>query len=150
MHINGTSKALLAAMLAIVSTAVVAQNPAQGQPSGQGQGQPQGQGQQPPAQQRQMERATDQNRTAEQARLQQRERDRTQQPADKGQNDKVEAATGGIYGGNLMTEQERKQYRERLDALEGEQERNAFMNQHREEMQQRSRQRGIPIEVTGD
>ena len=146
MEFNTTFKATLMALLAMASTAAPGQNQGQGQQQGQGQGQ----GQQQPAQQRQMERATTQNRTAEQARLQQRERDRTHQVASASQAAKQDLAGGEIYGGNLMTEQERLQYRKRLDGLQGEQERNAFVNQHRDEMQKRSKQRGIPIEVTSD
>lgn len=148
MHGNLKTKALLVTALAIASSAVVAQNPGQGQ--GQQPGQGQGQGQQQPAQQRQMERAADQSRTAEQARLQQRERDRTQQAKDPEKAGKPVASDAGIYGGNLMTDQERKQYRERLGTLEGEQARNEYLSQHREEMQKRSKQRGVPIEVTSD
>ncbi|HSN72010.1 MAG TPA: hypothetical protein VLT59_10885, partial [Steroidobacteraceae bacterium] len=56
----------------------------------------------------------------------------------------------GIYGGNLMTEQERNQYREQLRNMSTEQEKNAYMEQHRRQMQQRSKERGIPAEVESD
>ena len=94
-----------------------------------------------------MERSTDQNRTAEHDRLQQREQDRTKTHAASAQAGNGAAGGKGIYGGNLMTEQERNQYRERLGSMKTDQERNAFMAQHQEVMQKRSKERNVPIEV---
>ena len=62
----------------------------------------------------------------------------------------AQAGGQGIYGGNLLTEQERNRYRERLGSLKTEQERNAFMAQHQEAMQKRSKERNVPIEVTAE
>ena len=141
-----TTATLVAGLLTLASVASMAQN----QPSTPRQGQGQGQGQQQATQQRQMERATDQNRTAEHDRLQQRERDRTKTHAASTQAGNGAAGGKGIYGGNLMTEQERNQYRERLGSMKTEQERNAFMAQHQEVMQKRSKAKNVPIEVTAD
>ena len=137
---------LVAGLMTLASVVSMAQN----QPSTPRQGQNQGQqqGQQQATQQRQMERSTDQNRTAEHDRLQQREQDRTKAHAASAQAGNGAAAGKGIYGGNLMTEQERNQYRERLGSMTTEQERNAFMAQHQEVMQKRSKERNVPIEVT--
>jgi len=139
---------LIAGLMTLASVASMAQN----QPSAprQGQGQGQQQGQQQATQQRQMERSTDQNRTAEHDRLQQREQDRTKTHAASAQAGNGAAGGKGIYGGNLMTEQERNQYRERLGSMKTDQERNAFMAQHQETMQKRSKERNVPIEVTTD
>jgi len=139
---------LVAGLMTLASVASMAQN----QPSAprQGQGQGQQQGQQQATQQRQMERSTDQNRTAEHDRLQQREQDRTRTHAASAQAGNGAAGGKGIYGGNLMTEQERNQYRERLGSMKTEQERNAFMAQHQEVMQKRSKEKNVPIEVTTD
>jgi hypothetical protein len=97
-----------------------------------------------------MERSTDQNRAAAHDRLQQREQYRTRSHAASAQAGNGAASGQGIYGGNLMTEQERNQYRKRLGSLETEQERNAFIAQHQEEMQKRSKERNVPIEVTAE
>jgi hypothetical protein len=140
-----------ATLVAGLMTLIAATSMAQNQPGTprQGQGQGQGQGQQGQAtQQRQMERSTDQNRTAEHDRLQQREQDRTKTHAASAQAGNGAAGGKGIYGGNLMTEQERNQYRERLGSMKTDQERNAFMAQHQEVMQKRSKERNVPIAVT--
>lgn len=55
----------------------------------------------------------------------------------------------GIYGGALMTVQERNQYRERLQSIDSnEQEKKQFLAQHREEMQIRARQQGVDLPET--
>lgn len=76
-----------------------------------------------------------------QAQAQTRTRDQAQLKAGAGQ---------GIYGGNLMTEQERNRYREQVGALATDEERAAFEAKHREQMQQRSRERNIPAVVTDE
>jgi hypothetical protein len=141
---------LTAAMLVFASGTLVAQ----GQRGGQQQGGQQGgqqQGAQQQQQQRQAERAMSQDRVMDQERLQTRERDRTQ---DREQaQDRTHAAAGpaeGIYGGNLMTVQERNQYRSQLGGLQTEQERNEFKARHSEQMQLRSKERGIDPQVTTD
>ena len=56
-----------------------------------------------------------------------------------------EQARERIYGHDLMTEQERNEYRERLRAMNTEEERNAFRAQHHEEMKKRARERNMEI-----
>lgn len=113
-------------------------------------GRQQGGGQQQMQQQkRQAERAMSQDRTMDQERLQTRERtqDRVQTQS------QVHAAKGagaGIYGGNLMTVQERNQYRAELGALKTDEERQKYQARHREQMELRAKQRGIPPQVTDD
>lgn len=69
-----------------------------------------------------------------------RDQDRTNAPDDAPQ------AAQGIYGGELMSEQERNRYREQLRLTESDPEaRNRFMAQHQEEMQQRAKQQGKEI-----
>ena len=52
-----------------------------------------------------------------------------------------------IYGGQMMTEQERNQYREQLRLIgDDEQKRTQFMAQHREQMQQRAKERGVELD----
>ena len=52
----------------------------------------------------------------------------------------------GIYGGALMSVEERNQYREQLRLIESDQERLQFMAKHREEMQARARMKGIDLD----
>lgn len=96
-------------------------------------------------QQRQAERSMNQQQAGDRDRMQERERDRTQAEA------KPHAATGGvtgIYGGNLMTEQERARYREQRGLLKTDQERAQFEARHREQMQMRAKERGVEPVVT--
>jgi hypothetical protein len=137
--------ALASGLLALTPASVIAQNRGQGQGQGQGQAQGQGQGrgqqqatQQQSAQQRQMERTADQQRTKEQS------RDRVHQPS------AAEAKGQAIYGGNLMSKEEQKRYREELRSKSTEQQRNEYISRHREQMEVRSRQRNVPIEVTSE
>ena len=52
-----------------------------------------------------------------------------------------------IYGGQMMTEQERNQYREQLRLIgDDEQKRTQFMAQHREEMQKRAKAKGVKLD----
>lgn len=101
-------------------------------------------------------RDRDRTQDGTQAQLQKRTQTQTQTQAQSQQQnqDRIGQAEGGagngIYGGNLMTTQERSQYREQLRVLQSEQERNEFTARHREQMQQRSKQRGVPVEVTND
>jgi hypothetical protein len=135
---------IVATMIALGMGAVLAQ----GQ---QGGGQQGGQQQMQQQQQRQAERAMSQDRVMDQDRLQTRERDRTQdreQAATKTQASK--GAGDGIYGGNLMTVQERNQYRAELGGLATEQERNEYKARHRDKMQLRAKERDVEPEITTD
>ena len=85
----------------------------------------------------------DQQRMQTRERTQDREQAQTQSQASKG-------AGEGIYGGNLMTVQERNQYRAELGGLQDEQQRKEYEARHREQMQLRSKERGIEPEVTTD
>lgn len=85
-----------------------------------------------------------------------RDRDRVEHPSqDRDQlqkqdrihaPDDVPQEAQGIYGGELMTTQEKNQYREQLRLTESDPEaRNQFMAQHREEMQKRAKEQGKEI-----
>jgi hypothetical protein len=52
----------------------------------------------------------------------------------------------GIYGGAIMSVEERNRYREELRMIGSEEERLQFMAQHREEMQIRAKAQGIELE----
>ena len=123
---------------------------AQGQQAGgpQGGGQ-QGSGQQQvqKQQQRQAERAMSQDRVMDQERLQTRERtqDRSQVQT---QTHAAKGAGEGVYGGNLMTVQERNQYRAELGSLKSDAERQQYEARHREKMQLRAKERGVDPQTT--
>lgn len=52
----------------------------------------------------------------------------------------------GIYGGALMSVEERSQYREQLRMLDSDEERLKFMAKHRKEMQARARLKGVILD----
>ena len=142
------------ALLALTSGHTIAQNRTQGQGQGQGQGQKQAQtqGQQrgPAQQQKQGQPQATQQRQGDRTMDQSRDQDRSmeRQRAHKPGADEVKGRS--IYGGNLMTREEQNQYREQLRAMSTEQQRNEFLARHHEQMELRSRQRNVPIEVTTD
>jgi hypothetical protein len=62
-----------------------------------------------------------------------------QERAQQQGKDLVPPGQGPIYGGELMTVQERNQYRERLRQIGTDEERTQFMAQHREKMELRAK-----------
>ena len=152
---------LAATALVFASGAAIAQGQ-QGSQQGsrqQGGGQQGGQQQMQQQQKRQAERAMSQDRTMDQERLQTRERtqDRTQaqtqtqtQTQTQAQAHAAQGAGTGIYGGNLMTVQERNQYRAELGAFKTDEERLQYQARHREQMELRAKQRGVDPQVTDD
>ncbi|MCP5180371.1 MAG: hypothetical protein H6993_08185 [Pseudomonadales bacterium] len=56
------------------------------------------------------------------------------------------SAEGPIYGGAMLTLQERNEYRARLRALDSDAARGEFLARHREEMQARAQAEGRPVE----
>lgn len=56
-----------------------------------------------------------------------------------------EQATDRIYGSQLMTEQERNAYRERMRKATTEQERERIRAEHHERMQARAKERGVTL-----
>lgn len=50
-----------------------------------------------------------------------------------------------IYGSQLMTQQERIEYRNQMRALKTQQEREAFRLEHHKKMQERARERGVTL-----
>ena len=50
-----------------------------------------------------------------------------------------------IYGSQMMTEQERMEYRDRLRAAESAEEREKIRNEHHKQMQERAKERGVSI-----
>ena len=60
--------------------------------------------------------------------------------------DLVPPGQGAVYGGELMTVQERNQYREQLRTLQSEEEKQQFMAQHRERMNERAKALELEVE----
>ena len=52
---------------------------------------------------------------------------------------------GPIYGGSMLSTEERNQYRERLRLMDSEKEKNKFLAQHKERMRERAKEKGIPV-----
>lgn len=143
---------MVSALFLLSSATAIAQGPqggSQGAQQGRSQGgqQYQNQNQQ---QKRQADRAMSQDQTMDQQRLQDRDRTRTQDRDQVHAQQQAQAKQAGIYGGNLMTAEERNQYRAELGKMTSEQQRNEYAERHREQMQKRSKERGIAAEVTTD
>ena len=69
-----------------------------------------------------------------------------QQRAMQQGQDLVPPGQGPIYGGELMSVQERNEYREQLRLFDSEAERQQFQAEHREQMRQRARALNLEIE----
>ena len=75
------------------------------------------------------------------------QRDRTRDQARTNAPDSAKQAEQKIYGQELMSEQERNQYRHQLQLLSQDpQKRTEFMAQHREKMQQRAKLKGVDLD----
>lgn len=74
-----------------------------------------------------------------------RDQDRTNAP------ETAKQAEQKIYGQELMSEQERKQYRERIQLYgQDAEKRNEFMAQHRLKMQERAKLKGVDLDDVSD
>jgi len=148
---GSTIVASLAATVFVFASGALNAQSQQG--SGQQGGGQQGSGQQQmqQQQQRQAERAMSQDRAMDQQRMQTRERTQDREQAQtQTQTQASKGAGEGIYGGNLMTVQERNQYRAELGALKTDEERLEYKARHRERMELRAKERGIDPQVTND
>ena len=63
-------------------------------------------------------------------------------------NAQAQPSQPAIYGSQLMTQQERLEYRERLRNTHTQQEREQLRLQHHREMQERARERGVTLPDT--
>lgn len=89
---------------------------------------------------RDRDRVNDPAQDRKQDRKQDRDQDRTHAPGG------VQNGNQGIYGGELMNAQERKQYRDQLRLTESDPKaRSQFMTQHQEKMQLRAKENGVNI-----
>lgn len=87
----------------------------------------------------------DRDQTFDRDRMQ--DRDRTQ---DRQQiHDPAQMADADIYGSALMSNAERRQYRQQLAAAESEQARQAYQLKHEQVMQQRALQQGVDLVPPG-
>jgi hypothetical protein len=132
---------------ALIATVLVL-TPLTGIAGGQGQGR--GANQHQPADRAQVERGQ-----SDFDRDRMRQRDRVDDPAhDRDRNrdrihapDSANTGNQGIYGNELMSAQERNQYREQLRLVESDPEqRTRFLAQHQEKMQVRAKQQGVNLD----
>ncbi len=117
------------------------------------QGQGRGAGAQPQdrAQVERGQRDLDQDRLRDRDRLTTPERDRDRDQDRTHVPDSAKLGDQDIYGGELMTVEERNQYREQLRLLESDPEkRTRFKAQHQEKMQVRAKEKGVPLESLGE
>lgn len=138
MKIRTTISILTATAIALASFSAVAQGR-----HGQGGAQPQDRAQVERGQKDfDRDRLRDRDRLSEPAqdRDRVRDQDRTHAP------DKAKPGAKGIYGNELMSVEERNQYREQLRLTESDpQARTKFMAQHEETMRARAKQQGVKI-----
>lgn len=117
--------------------------------AGKGAGQPNGANKQPPQQRAQVERGqrdmgSDRLRLHDRSGVAQQDRDRIQDRTHV--PDQSRQSENNIYGYNLMSEEERNAYRDRIQNAEDRQEREQIEAQHRHEMQIRAAQKGVAID----
>jgi hypothetical protein len=90
------------------------------------------------------------DRTYDRDRMKDRDRavqeDRQQAPDKSKAKDQAQKRDRDIYGYQLMTEQERNEYREQLKKAETNQERQQIVAEHREKMQARASEEGVNLE----
>ena len=136
MRIQTTISILTAAALALTSMSAVAQGR-----HGQGGAQAQDRAQIERGQKDfDRDRLRDRDRVTNPSRDRDRDQDRIHAP------DNAALGGNGIYGGAMMSEQERNEYHEQLRLTESDPEaRTKFMAQHQEEMQQRAKAKGVDL-----
>jgi len=142
MKFRTTISILAAAVLALTSLASFA---------GQGQG-PGGGGAADRAQQVDRDRSYDRDRMGDRTRTEvdpARKHDRDQDQDRTKMQDPSKMKNEDIYGNELMTSQERKQYRKELGASGDQQVRNQHQMQHEQKMQERALQQGQDLVPPG-
>lgn len=151
MRTQTTIALLTAAALALTSMTAGAQGR-----HGQGASQPQQRAQVERGQKDfDRDRMRDRDRATNPSRDRDRDQDRTHAPdnASFGASGKAKYGENGngIYGGELMSVEERNQYREQLRLTESDPEaQTRFKAQHKEEMQRRAKAQGVHLEDPDD
>lgn len=143
MRTQATISILTAAALALTSMSAIAQGR-----HGQGGAQPQDR-----AQIERGQRDFDRDRFRDRDRITNpaQDRDRTRDQDRIHAPDNAGLGQNGIYGGELMSTQERNQYREQLRLTENDpQARTKFMAEHNEQMLQRAREKGVDLKDPPD
>jgi hypothetical protein len=105
-----------------------------------GQGAPQQMEQSQQQQQKQKKKQQQQQQAQGQGGQQQQQQQ--QQDRDR---DRDRVGDQGIYGSDLMSEEERTQYRSRLNNAKSDEEKTQLRAEHQLEIQNRARERGLPI-----
>ena len=101
------------------------------------------------------DRMRDRDRPANPSQDRDRDQDRTRAPDNATFGESGKASRGhngdGIYGGELMSVEERNQYREQLRLTESDPEaQTRFKAQHQEEMQRRAKAQGVTLDDSDD
>ena len=100
------------------------------------------------AQVERVQRYNERDRVRERAGVAEHDRDRVQDRTNAPEGAKQ--AEHNIYGYDLMSDEERDAYRERIRNASNDQEKEKLMAQHREEIQTRARNRNIKIDANGN
>lgn len=142
MKANTTISLLAATALTLASVSAVAQGAGKGQ------------GAQAPnrAQIERSQKDFDRDRLRDRDRIAtpERDRDRTRDQDRTHVPDHAKLGENGMYGGELMSVEERNQYREQLRLTESDPKaRNEFMMQHREKIQLRAKEQGVEFGSAG-
>ena len=97
------------------------------------------------------DRSYDRDRMSDRTRVEapERKRDRDQDQDRTKLQDPSKMKNEDIYGNELMTAQERKQYRKQLGMSDDQQVRNEYQQQHEQQMQERALQRGQDLVPPG-
>ena len=138
-----TITALFAAALIMVPMTSIAQ--------GQGQGPGRGAGPQPQerAQVERGQRDLDRDRLRDRTQLTTPDHDRDRIQDRSHVSDFAKLGDQDIYGGELMSAEERNQYRQQLQTASSSEERAQIEARHRQEVQQRAREQGVDIVPPG-
>ncbi len=109
-----------------------------------------------PAQDRKQDRKQDRTNAPENGQMTKQRQMTQDQQGQMKQNQQGQMNQQGIYGGELMSEQERNQYREQLRLTDSDPEQQTrFKAQHQEKMQERAKEKGVklpdpPADGSGD
>ncbi len=87
----------------------------------------------------------DRDRTRDQDQLQTPDKDQARDQDRLKTQDKDQLQDSQIYGSQLMTQQERNEFRARMRAAKTDQEREQIRNEHHERMKVRAKERGVTL-----
>lgn len=98
----------------------------------------------------QQDRTYDQDRQQDRDRVDEKDQQKDQDRDQAKTKDQIQQKDRDIYGYQLMTEQERNEYRERVKTAETNQQREQILAEHREKMQARAKTNGVNLEENAE